>query len=328
MDLFLSRITDIGLRRLYKFILKRSIGAYLNSELLIEQLSVSSRTGLVTLTDIQLNCDLLNDEYLKSSPFRLSSFVIPSLEVVISYTSVLHDGCRFRASHIEILLESGSPRTSKLEKKSNLDNDIEEDEAVNILGVSIATPAAAANFTAPSNVSGLPASAEGEEGLNFIANWIEVVLARLQVSVENVKIRLNGSTPSSSTSAVHATATATVAAPAPFMEIQLSKATFYNTNPRTMSYREGTVASSVRLAQSQSYSYSHWQPPGEDQRPLDQSGLVSARSIQLGSNKKVHSETRIHYIVIPLLQLATSFSDTCSLFEINTSPVHRITSPD
>ena len=64
-ETFFSKLTDIGLRRLYKFILKRTIGVYLDSELLIEQLQVSSRDGLVTLHDLRLSCDLLNEDYLR-----------------------------------------------------------------------------------------------------------------------------------------------------------------------------------------------------------------------------------------------------------------------
>lgn len=65
MDTFFSRLTDLGLRRLYKFILKRTIGLYFESELLIEQLHVSSREGLVTLYDLKLSCDLLNEDYFR-----------------------------------------------------------------------------------------------------------------------------------------------------------------------------------------------------------------------------------------------------------------------
>jgi hypothetical protein len=65
MESFFSKLTDIGLRRLYKFILKRTIGIYLESELLIEQLHVSSRDGMVTLNDLKLSCDLINEDYLR-----------------------------------------------------------------------------------------------------------------------------------------------------------------------------------------------------------------------------------------------------------------------
>ena len=71
METFFNKLTDIGLRRLYKFILKRTIGVYLESELLIEQLEVSSREGLVTLNDLKLNCDLINEDYFR---YRIQQF--------------------------------------------------------------------------------------------------------------------------------------------------------------------------------------------------------------------------------------------------------------
>jgi hypothetical protein len=60
---------------------------------------------------------------------------------------------------------------------------------------------------------------EGQDGLNFIANWIEIVLERLEVVVENLIIIIQD--PVSKTS----------------LKINLNKATFYNTNPRLLDNR-------------------------------------------------------------------------------------------
>ena len=52
---FLNIIADSSLKRLYKYILKKSIGEYLEDELLINQLEVESKCGLVTVYDLKLN---------------------------------------------------------------------------------------------------------------------------------------------------------------------------------------------------------------------------------------------------------------------------------
>ena len=63
----LEKLTDIGLRRLYKFVLKRSIGRYLDEELRLDQVKVQSRDGLVTINNVGLNCDVLNEEIMNLS---------------------------------------------------------------------------------------------------------------------------------------------------------------------------------------------------------------------------------------------------------------------
>ena len=63
-------------------------------------------------------------------------------------------------------------------------------------------------------------SDEGQEGLNFIANWIEVVLARLEIHIDNVNVIINDHEVSKTALRMH-----------------LSKAVFYNTNPRSVSSR-------------------------------------------------------------------------------------------
>jgi hypothetical protein len=73
-----QQITDLVLRRIYKFLLKRTIGKYLQGELLIEQLVVESREGVVTLHDIRLNIDY--SQLLPSS----------SLHIISTYSHRLH----------------------------------------------------------------------------------------------------------------------------------------------------------------------------------------------------------------------------------------------
>ena len=277
MDRFLSSITELGLRRLYKFILKRIIGDYLESELLIEQLEVSSRTGLVTLTDLRLNCDVINDEHLGStSPFKLVSFTIAKLEVVISYVAVLHDGCRFRASGVEIIMEPSSSPSSSVCTEQDMDPTTPTTVSPN---TSKPTTTSRKEHSQSSSTTSGPVlqSEEGQQGLDFIANWIEVVLARLEVSVEDVRVVVRGETPkpqsqpqpqsqaqsrhtadtrrSRSNSAGRGVSSSTTnppppPPPPPTLIFVLSRATFYNSNPRLPSNRTSTVASSVRMTQS------------------------------------------------------------------------------
>lgn len=56
----LAALTDGALRRFLKFVLKRSIGKYLQSELDLEQLEVELGSGRLELRNALLNCETIN----------------------------------------------------------------------------------------------------------------------------------------------------------------------------------------------------------------------------------------------------------------------------
>ena len=142
------------------------------------------------------------------------------MQGTVSYAAVLHDGCRFSASNIEIVLEpleadevnrgdgAGKPKTEHDHKKKldslykkteeSLTRKREEDKHTNKKGQ----------------------TEEGQEGLQFLANWIEVVLARLEVSVQDVFVTIQDTKVSQTSFMLH-----------------LSQATFFNTNPKMFGSR-------------------------------------------------------------------------------------------
>lgn len=71
MATILESITDTGLRRLYKFILKRALGPFLTEDISLDQIDLKRRDGSITLTDLTLQCDSFND--LLDLPLRLRS---------------------------------------------------------------------------------------------------------------------------------------------------------------------------------------------------------------------------------------------------------------
>jgi len=186
MDYIFHSLTDIALRRLYKFILKRTIGKYLEKELLIEQLQVTSRDGIVRLNDISLKVDVINDEFFRGQPMLLDSVVISSLEVHMSYSTILTESCRFVIDHMGIVLRPNCCQSH---------NDDNDDESMMMLGKerrfdtsstttnSNSSSGVGVDSVAPSsdNTSNF-GSEDGQKGLSFIAHWIEVIVSRLQVS--------------------------------------------------------------------------------------------------------------------------------------------------
>jgi hypothetical protein len=147
------------------------------------------------------------------------SFGISKLQGTISYAAVLHDGCRFKANNIEIILEPVElDASTKKEKDERLKRDNNFDGGF----PDVLNKKTEENVNKKKNRVGdkKVQSEEGQEGLNFLANWIEVVLARLEVSVEDVFVTIRDTKVSRTSFTLH-----------------LSQATFFNTNPRMVDDR-------------------------------------------------------------------------------------------
>jgi autophagy-related protein 2 len=56
---------DWALRRVLKFVLKRSVGRYLQNDLDLEQLDVQLGTGAIELRNALLNCDSINERLVR-----------------------------------------------------------------------------------------------------------------------------------------------------------------------------------------------------------------------------------------------------------------------
>ena len=171
----LSSITDIALRRLFKFILKQVLGPYLESDLLLEQLErveINSRVGHLVLNDLSINCDYINS-ILQSSPFRVKYLKVKRLEATISYT-ILVDGCTFILGGIEMAIITTSKISGNIMKFES-ESKCEE-----------STSSIEGNMS-----SSIP---EGKsldnESLHFLASWVDAILSNMSFNVEDINIKL------------------------------------------------------------------------------------------------------------------------------------------
>ena len=62
----LTATATAALRRFLKFVLKRSIGPYLQTELDLSQLDVELSTGKLELHNVLLNCDAINTALVRA----------------------------------------------------------------------------------------------------------------------------------------------------------------------------------------------------------------------------------------------------------------------
>jgi hypothetical protein len=168
---FLTDLTDIGLRRVYKFVLKRLLGKYLYDEIILEQISVNSRDGKVSLCDLNFDPTVLNEDIPPDIPFEFVSLFVNRLEATISYRNILSESCVFSADEVLIVLR-------------NVDT--------TVVRQCCSQPFGSAADSSDKNIDrGDPvSSAEGESGLSFIAHWMEAIISRLQVRIGTVKVQV------------------------------------------------------------------------------------------------------------------------------------------
>lgn len=204
MNAIFESITDATLRRVYKLVLKRTIGKYLEDELLIDQLVVQSRDGLFSVRNLRLNAELLNEEIFCRTPVKLSSLVIDELKVAISYSSIVSDGIEVQVSSVNahFFPNKNIVPVDRSDQSDSDDSDGEND------GTSSAneTPVAAAT------------SEEGREGLSFVGTWIEVIVAKLRAKVDEVNVFLHESEDVSSSNES-------------CLQLSLKNVAFYNADP-------------------------------------------------------------------------------------------------
>lgn len=167
MNAIFQQFTDIGLKRLFKFTLKKSIGQYLNDDLSVEQIEVNRATGKLEVKKLELNCQLIND-ILNNNNVPLTVFH-GSIEIVqanYSLFSVFSDGLHLEVNNIFLKL---GPR-----EIVNSTNHIDKNDIHS------------AHFNYPDEE--LLISDEGRLGMDYISNWIEEAVLKLKITSNIITI--------------------------------------------------------------------------------------------------------------------------------------------
>jgi hypothetical protein len=204
MPSLLHCLSDYSLPRVYKFILKRTIGHYLQDDLLIQQLQVNSKDGELILRDLALSASLINEEIFSNSLLCLHSAKINVVRAYLSFSSLLTEGCRFEIDNIHIVLQ---PNPNMI-NKSKHGSTYKQSTSINPSLKCQTGEQAEESF----------ASEEGREGLHLIANWIEVIIAKLQVLIKSVTIDVH---------------TSLSLEDSPSLSLRFENLLFFNTDPQT-----------------------------------------------------------------------------------------------
>ncbi|OQR98889.1 autophagy-related protein [Achlya hypogyna] len=163
----LSRLTEPALKRLYKFVLKRVLGQFLLHELDLNQLQVHLGQGTLHLVELELNTTAINALLATAGlPVQVKRGFLGSVRVQVSYTNLANESCMVEIDDVDLVLEpvSGGPPSPPS-----------------------ATPPRTPAATTPP-VNDYEADEVSQEGLDFVATWIERVTSKIKITLSNVCI--------------------------------------------------------------------------------------------------------------------------------------------
>ncbi|KAF1776485.1 Vacuolar protein sorting-associated protein 13, N-terminal domain [Phytophthora cactorum] len=173
----LQAVDGPGAQAAYKFVLKRMIGRFLAAdELDLDQLDVHLRSGRLELCDLLLNAEVLNAELCEAQglPFKVKKGYLGSVRVAISYANIMSESCLVEIDDIEIILvplekDEAQTRQSYTEPEEKEQKQEKEEKKP---------------------MSPEPVDEISQEGLDFVASWIEQVTSKIKVTLSNICLRL------------------------------------------------------------------------------------------------------------------------------------------
>eukprot|EP00124_Ichthyophonus_hoferi_P002986 Ihof_evm10s231 gene=Ihof_evmTU10s231 len=163
------------LQRLVKFLLKRTIGPYLLDDLECDQLSLSLSEGCVTITDLRLDVLVLNG-LLRGTPLAISSGYVGCVKVTIPWRNLMGGNCCLTLSNIKIVTVPTAQVDSDLRSR-HFYHDLTERGSVQ--------EQVPIDDDQWDNVP---------EGVEVVAGWIESIISKIEVRLEDITLRVEGMT--------------------------------------------------------------------------------------------------------------------------------------
>lgn len=132
---------------------------------------------MIKLYNLHLNPEALSDEIrdqygFDNVPMVIHSAVVDEIVVFLSYKNILTESCRFELRGVRVTVRPNPIYNSTKSYPNKKEASVKTDNVV-----------ASNNDSNNKDNSG-----DCQSGLGFIANWIEIVVARLQVSIKDLDI--------------------------------------------------------------------------------------------------------------------------------------------
>ena len=180
-------------QRLCRYLLEHYLGQYFEQKLVLQQLNIDLYNGSVTLNNINLNCNALNEQ-LKSLnlPFEIINGSVGSIFVNVPWHDLINSNCKLEVKNINLTIRPTSedflndwhsPSTSdmfssvflnSMQTSRQIAENCLKDECLNKNKIELDENFSTANLT----------------GLDALTRTIDSVLARIKINTENIHIRL------------------------------------------------------------------------------------------------------------------------------------------
>ena len=167
-----------GMKRLYKFILKRLIGKYLLDDLDYDQLHVKLRQGKVSLTNLELNVEAVN-EALGSEIVFVEKVLVRKIQLDVNYGKILTESCLINVEGVDVVCRPAGARDCNVHQSSRSfeDSDCQKGEL---------SESRQERGNETDRVDEADASAQG---LDMLGRWIEQITSKVKVSVSDLSVR-------------------------------------------------------------------------------------------------------------------------------------------
>lgn len=183
-------------QRLCRYLLEHYLGQYFEQKIVLQQLNIDLYNGIVTLNDINLNCNALNEQ-LKSLniPFEIINGSVGSIFVNIPWKDLINENCKLEVKNInvtlrplseDILSDCNSPSASDMFSSVFLNSmQTSRQIAENCLRDECLHDNDKSKIDLDENFSTTSLT-----GLDALTRTIDSVLARIKINTENIHIRL------------------------------------------------------------------------------------------------------------------------------------------
>ena len=179
------------MKRLYRFVLQQGLRSYLKRDIQLEQFDIQwSQEGKLELHDLQLDEDAVNTKLAESSsPVRLVAGTLKTLVLTIPYADLLNEDVVVSLDDVELVFVMAEAHGGAADATAGA-------AAVAEVCGGGGEPSSAAAAEAPAQpasfVDLLEATREPEEGLGFLAKWMEQISSHIQLSISNLHVWFDG----------------------------------------------------------------------------------------------------------------------------------------
>ncbi|XP_065883382.1 autophagy-related protein 2 homolog B-like isoform X2 [Dysidea avara] len=202
-----------------RYLLQHYLGKYLETKISLDDLTVDLYNGTATVSNVPLSAEVLNESLQNTNaPVRIVSGCIGEVKLTIPWKALIRDNCQVQISGLKLVI---TPQVF-----SNYTAAAAASMTESLLFSTMSTSLHVAEELMKTKSGGEEAEPAGYEGMEAFARAIEIVLARVKVSLTDTVIQVNYETANSSKL---------------FLRLKVERIDFYDERSRLPSDEEAEV---------------------------------------------------------------------------------------